>query len=71
MPGGIPVGALAVGKAGAINAGLLAAAILALNDPALAAPGRDAVNSEDKIQAGGRLVTKLWNVAAFSARFID
>ena len=35
MPGGIPVGALAVGKAGAINAGLLAAAILALNDAAL------------------------------------
>jgi len=35
MPGGIPVGALAVGKAGAINAGLLAAAILALSDPAL------------------------------------
>ena len=37
MPGGIPVGTLAIGKAGAINAGLLAAAILALNDPALAA----------------------------------
>jgi 5-(carboxyamino)imidazole ribonucleotide mutase len=36
MPGGIPVGTLAVGKAGAINAGLLAAAILALADPALA-----------------------------------
>jgi 5-(carboxyamino)imidazole ribonucleotide mutase len=35
MPGGIPVGTLAIGKAGAINAGLLAAAILALNDPAL------------------------------------
>lgn len=35
MPGGIPVGTLAVGKAGAINAGLLAAAILALSDPAL------------------------------------
>jgi 5-(carboxyamino)imidazole ribonucleotide mutase len=35
MPGGIPVGALAVGKAGAINAGLLAAAILALSDAAL------------------------------------
>jgi 5-(carboxyamino)imidazole ribonucleotide mutase len=35
MPGGIPVGTLAVGKAGAINAGLLAAAILALHDPAL------------------------------------
>ena len=35
MPGGIPVGALAVGKAGAINAGLLAVSILALNDAAL------------------------------------
>lgn len=37
MPGGIPVGTLAIGKAGAINAALLAAAILALADPALAA----------------------------------
>ena len=37
MPGGIPVGTLAIGRAGAINAGLLAAAILALADPALAA----------------------------------
>ncbi|MDQ0439513.1 5-(carboxyamino)imidazole ribonucleotide mutase [Kaistia dalseonensis] len=36
MPGGIPVGTLAIGKPGAINAALLAAAILALNDPALA-----------------------------------
>ena len=36
MPGGIPVGTLAIGKAGAINAGLLAAAILAGSDPALA-----------------------------------
>lgn len=36
MPGGIPVGTLAIGKAGAINAGLMAAAILALNDPDLA-----------------------------------
>jgi 5-(carboxyamino)imidazole ribonucleotide mutase len=35
MPGGIPVGTLAIGKAGAINAGLLAASILALNDAAL------------------------------------
>ncbi|MEH3038326.1 MAG: 5-(carboxyamino)imidazole ribonucleotide mutase [Sphingomonas adhaesiva] len=32
MPGGIPVGTLAIGKAGAINAALLAAAILALGD---------------------------------------
>ncbi len=37
MPGGVPVGALAIGKAGAKNAGLLAAQILALNDEALAA----------------------------------
>ena len=36
MPGGIPVGTLAIGKAGATNAGLLAGAILALSDPALA-----------------------------------
>jgi 5-(carboxyamino)imidazole ribonucleotide mutase len=35
MPGGIPVGTLAIGKPGAINAGLLAASILALADPAL------------------------------------
>ena len=36
MPAGIPVGTLAIGEAGAANAGLLAAAILATNDPALA-----------------------------------
>ncbi len=33
MPGGIPVGTLAIGKAGAINAGLLAAAILGIKHP--------------------------------------
>ncbi|MBU6267564.1 MAG: 5-(carboxyamino)imidazole ribonucleotide mutase [Sphingomonadales bacterium] len=37
MPAGIPVGTLAIGEAGATNAGLLAAAILATNDPALSA----------------------------------
>ena len=37
MPGGIPVGTLAIGKPGAINAALLAAAILATADPALEA----------------------------------
>ena len=37
MPAGVPVGTLAVGRAGAVNAALLAAAILALSDPALAA----------------------------------
>jgi 5-(carboxyamino)imidazole ribonucleotide mutase len=36
MPAGIPVGTLAIGKAGAVNAALLAAAVLALTDPALA-----------------------------------
>jgi 5-(carboxyamino)imidazole ribonucleotide mutase len=36
MPGGVPVGTLAVGEAGARNAGLMAARILALSDPALA-----------------------------------
>lgn len=35
MPGGIPVGTLAIGRAGAINAGLLAVAILATSRPAL------------------------------------
>jgi 5-(carboxyamino)imidazole ribonucleotide mutase len=37
MPAGVPVGTLAIGKAGAANAGLLAASILALGDEALAA----------------------------------
>ncbi|MEM7191924.1 MAG: 5-(carboxyamino)imidazole ribonucleotide mutase [Pseudomonadota bacterium] len=37
MPGGVPVGTLAIGKAGATNAALLAAAILALSDTKLAA----------------------------------
>jgi len=36
MPGGVPVGTLAIGKAGAINAALLAAAVIALNDDAVA-----------------------------------
>ena len=36
MPAGIPVGTLAIGRAGAVNAALLAAAVLALNDEALA-----------------------------------
>lgn len=35
MPGGVPVGTLAIGKPGALNAGLMAASIVALQDPAL------------------------------------
>ncbi len=53
MPRGIPVGTLAIGEAGAVNAALLAARILALHDPALAerleahrARQRDAVLGE-------------------------
>lgn len=37
MPGGVPVGTLAIGKSGAINAALLAVAVLARQDPALRA----------------------------------
>lgn len=37
MPAGVPVGTLAIGRAGAVNAGLLAASILALADPAVEA----------------------------------
>ena len=36
MPGGVPVGTLAIGKAGAVNAGLMAASILSLHDPNIA-----------------------------------
>jgi 5-(carboxyamino)imidazole ribonucleotide mutase len=36
MPRGVPVGTLAIGEAGAVNAGLLAAAIVALHDPLIA-----------------------------------
>ncbi len=36
MPGGVPVGTLAIGKAGAVNAALLAASVLALSDKKLA-----------------------------------
>lgn len=36
MPAGVPVGTLAIGRAGAVNAALLACAVLALHDPALA-----------------------------------
>jgi len=41
MPGGVPVGTLSIGKAGARNAGLLAARILGRADPAIAAKVRE------------------------------
>jgi 5-(carboxyamino)imidazole ribonucleotide mutase len=37
MPAGVPVGTLAIGRAGAVNAALLAAAVIALGDPRVAA----------------------------------
>jgi 5-(carboxyamino)imidazole ribonucleotide mutase len=48
MPPGVPVGTLAIGRAGAINAALLAAGVLALNDDALA----------DRLQAWRRRQTE-------------
>jgi 5-(carboxyamino)imidazole ribonucleotide mutase len=48
MPRGFPVATMAIGEAGAVNAGLMAAAILALSDPALAerlAAWREALSS--------------------------
>lgn len=49
MPAGVPVGTLAIGRAGAVNAALLAAAILALADPAVAEV-LDAFRSEQSRQ---------------------
>jgi 5-(carboxyamino)imidazole ribonucleotide mutase len=55
MPGGIPVGTLAVGKAGAVNAALLAIAILGLKDPKL----REKIKQYRADQAGKILKEKL------------
>ena len=50
MPAGVPVGTLAIGKAGAINAALLAAAILASSDEALARPARSVARGADRMR---------------------
>ena len=55
MPGGIPVGTLAIGKAGAKNAALLAAAILALSDAKIA----DALDEFRSTQAAAATDVKL------------
>ena len=52
MPAGIPVGTLAIGKAGAINAALLAAAVLALVRPGPCRPPRRLAQAADR--GGGR-----------------
>ncbi len=49
MPGGVPVGTLAIGKAGAINAALLAAAVIALSDRGVA----EALDDWRSRQSGG------------------
>ncbi len=49
MPGGVPVGTLAIGKAGAINAALLAAAVIGLLDPKVA----EALDDWRSRQSGG------------------
>ena len=54
MPAGVPVGTLAIGKAGAINAALLAAAILATSDAALGAAARCVARGADRIGAPKR-----------------
>ncbi|TAN46998.1 MAG: 5-(carboxyamino)imidazole ribonucleotide mutase [Methylococcaceae bacterium] len=61
MPGGIPVGCLAVGKAGAKNAGYLAAQILSINDPVLAQKLRAdrAKTADEVIRKNAELQTKL------------
>jgi 5-(carboxyamino)imidazole ribonucleotide mutase len=56
MPPGVPVGTLAIGRAGAINAALLAAGVLALNDDALA----------DRLQAWRQRQTEAVADAPFS-----
>jgi 5-(carboxyamino)imidazole ribonucleotide mutase len=47
MPGGVPVATVAVGRAGAVNAALLAARILGLGDPRI----REAVRRRAQVQA--------------------
>ena len=51
MPPGVPVGTLAIGRPGAVNAALIAASVLALADPALSRPARSLAQAPDR---GGR-----------------
>ncbi|HKV62740.1 MAG TPA: 5-(carboxyamino)imidazole ribonucleotide mutase [Candidatus Acidoferrum sp.] len=64
MPGGIPVGTLAIGKAGAINAALLAAAILGAKYPAI----REALRKFRTEQTGRVLANPDPSMAPFPAR---
>ena len=64
MPGGIPVGTLAIGKAGAINAALLAAAILGVKHPAI----REALRKFRTDQTGRVLANPDPSVASSPAK---
>ncbi len=57
MPGGIPVGTLAIGEAGAKNAALLAAAILATSDEEIRQESRSISQETKRERAGARLPT--------------
>ena len=57
MPGGVPVGTLAIGPAGATNAGLLAAAVLALSDETVAAALDDWRSRQTAAVAGSPVET--------------
>jgi 5-(carboxyamino)imidazole ribonucleotide mutase len=56
MPGGIPVGTLAIGEAGAKNAALLAVRMLALDDPVLRTKLRDFVTEQEQHVLKGRVL---------------
>ncbi len=58
MPGGVPVGTLAIGKPGAINAGLLAGSVLALNDKNIA----DALDAWRKSQSEAVAIEPVDNI---------
>ena len=59
MPGGVPVGTLAIGKAGAVNAALLAAAILATGDAKLAA-ALDSFRADQTAAVAERRICRAW-----------
>src|SRR5512145_3147878 len=57
MPPGVPVATVAIGKPGATNAGVLAAQILAVGDPAIAARVRDyKTRLEEKVEAAAKKI---------------
>jgi phosphoribosylamine---glycine ligase len=59
MPPGVPVATVAIGKPGATNAGVLAAQMIALADPAVAARLRDyKIKLEEKVEAAAKRLMK-------------